>query len=148
MIELVLQLEIVSPHHCGHWTKNNHRNKQNCKIIRWNWLALPLPRPKAPCKIYLERIWSKKHKQKRMDYDRLVGSLTGVRDCIAELINPDAVVYYLRKGKMVKNPGHADNDVHGIEFFYEQTESDFKAVKIKIEVGECVMSSARNAVKT
>ena len=145
MIELTLKLDIVSPNAAGHWAKAHFRNKQNARIIGSHWLTLPNPKPKPPCKIYLERIWCKKDKGKAMDYGNLVGALKGVQDSIAALVNPGAVLYYIRKGKRVKNPGRADDECDGIEFFYEQTESDFSAIKIKFfEVEPCLSSNVAN----
>jgi len=121
MIEFTLDLKIVSANATGHWIKRYNLNKKNAAIIKKYWLTLK-PKPKAPCTVTLERIYSPSFNQKKFDaHDNLRTSFKGVVDIIADLLVPGLP------------PGKADDEVHGITWEYLQTKGPEPRVRIKIE---------------
>jgi hypothetical protein len=107
MIEWILPLEIQSPNIKEHWSETSSRNKRNLVLIKQAF-SEENEKPEAPCSVSLQRLYNPSIHQKRMDDDRYIISVAGIRDAIADLIIPGLA------------PGQADNINRGIKFEYDQ----------------------------
>jgi len=114
MIEMTLPIKLVSPNIQEHWTKRHKRNKSNDWTIRANWLKMS-PIVYLPCIVVLTRLAPRKY-----DEDNLIASFKGVRDSIADLLNPG-----LAKGQ-------ADSS-KDIEWQYKQERSKTIGIRIQIK---------------
>jgi len=90
-----------------HWRNKYDRNKVNCQSVKRVWYSIK-PKIKIPCLVTLIRSGSR-----LMDFDNLVYSFKGIRDCVGSLIRPDLA------------PGRADGEGTGIEWAYKQVEGPY-----------------------
>jgi hypothetical protein len=125
-IEWMLPIKTVSEINSSeHWRVKNKRHKQQQFFVRslFNHEAQEI---KLPCNVKLTRL-----SPCLMDDDNLPTSMKYIKDEIAAQLVPEKVAYYRRKGRLISNKGHADNDSR-ISWGYGQEKSKRQAVRIEI----------------
>src|SRR5579864_2050478 len=116
-IEWILPIKLISEaNNTDHWTKKRKRNKNQEKIIWWQWNQVQ-PDITLPCIVTLTRIAPRFLDQD----DNLRMSFKHVKDIIADLIKPGLAM------------GRADDDERMI-WQYSQEKGKPKEYAVKIEI--------------
>ena len=114
MIDWTLNIKLVSPNVCEHWSARHKRSKTIKRIITCQWIK-DSPDIKLPVKVIITRIGPRK-----FDDDNLIASIKSLRDHLADKIIPGL------------NPGQADSS-DMIKWQYKQEKGKVKKVRIQIE---------------